>query len=175
MNSKFAYTDDSDRCYGITGMVISLGVFDCQDKILEISIDGERPSPISFTPDFLFSSNPRFSAKTAWNEALREYQLLTGMVVGNIMCRRCVKARGRLTRELVDEMRELVADEGREACGLDDDEIGMVFDKTCSYISNVLNADSRVRGLIDTFAGELSRRRTMTGEEVTAVLGQLHF
>lgn len=172
MIKNFAYTDEEDKCYGITGMVLTLNVFDSEDKIHEISLDAEDGETISFTPDFFFSSNPRFSAKIAWNEALKQYQILTGMVIGNILSRYVVKNHKSLTASVIDDIKDLVSEEGREICQLDDDEIDTVFRKTLNYLSNIYS-NRQVHLFTTHFADVIRARRSLTGNDVRDELSSL--
>ena len=165
MNNNFSYTDEDDKCYGLTGMVISLNVLEHDDMLQEITLDSENGDSITFTPDFYFYSNPRFSAKIAWNEMLKQYQTLTGLIVGNILCRYQVKRGRPITSSLRDEMRALVVEEGRDLCQLEDDEISMVFDKTLDFMENVY-CNSSVHRLACALADTIKKRRTLSGHEV---------
>lgn len=170
MNSKFVYANEEDKSYGLAGMAIALNVWDKHTMIRHISLDLD--DPIAFTPDFFFTSNPRLSAKLAWNEMLKEYQLLTGIVLGNVICRRVVLKRERVTNDFLSEVYALVEPEGKEHCQLEPDEISLIFKKTSGYISNLF-ADRRVASLARSFAGRLAEKRTLTGSEVADEIDRL--
>lgn len=165
MDNKFSYTDEDDKCYGLTGMVISLNVLEQDDMLRMISLDSDNGESISFTPDFYFYSNPRFSAKIAWNEMLKKYRMLTGLIVGNILCRYHVNRRQPVTSGLLSDIRTLVEEEGREMCQLEDDEISMVLDKTFNLMENVYS-NGAVHRLARDFADVIKKRRTLSGNEV---------
>lgn len=82
---KLKYTDDQDKCYGVTGMAVSLVVWDADDMLARIDIDSD--DNIEFVPEYYFSGNPRLSAKVAWQYILKHYQASMGMMIGNVMCR----------------------------------------------------------------------------------------
>lgn len=168
MIKNFAYTDERDKCYGITGIVVSLDVLDNEGMVQSIDIDDE--DALTFTPDFFFCSNPRYSAKLAWNETLKQYQLLVGMVMSNIMSRYCVKLHRQLTPDIIRQMHDLIADEGRDACSLDDDEIDTVFNKTFRYLNEVF-ANAKIQYIVDKFARYLQQHRQLSCEEIN---DQLH-
>lgn len=170
MNSKFIYADEEDKCYGLAGMAIALNVWDKHTMIRHVSLDLDEP--IAFTPDFFFTANPRFSAKLAWNEMLKEYQLLTGIVLGNVICRKVVRKRERLTNDFMREVYALVENEGREHCQLEPDEITIIFKKTSGYISDLFT-DARVASLARQFASDLMERRTMSGNEIADEIDRL--
>lgn len=165
MDNKFVYIDEDDKCYGLTGMVISMNVFDSSEMLREITLDSDKSESISFTPDFFFNSNPRYSARIAWNEMLKQYQLFTGLVLGNILCRYNVKRKQRLTPSLLSEIKKLVEEEGRDVCQLDEDEIEVVFTKTYNYLSDIYDS-YQIKTLSDRFVSVIKRRRTMSGNEV---------
>lgn len=169
----FAYTDISDKCYGMAGRAITLRVLDNNYMIHHITIDNnDEEEAMTFTPDFFFCANPRYSAKITWNEMLKQYQMLVGLVVGDIMCRTRVRARRPVDVGVVDDIRRLVEDEGRDACSLDDDEIDTVFNKTFRYLDRVF-CDSRVQQMADIFADTLQRRRSLAGDEIADMLNSL--
>ncbi len=172
MNTKFSYTDEDDKCYGLTGMVISLNVLEHDDMLQEVTLDSESGDSITFTPDFYFYSNPRFSAKIAWNEMLKQYQLLTGLIVGNILCRYHVEKRQPITPAVRKDIRSLVEEEGREMCQLEDDEISMVLDKTLNFMENIYTSSS-VHRLARDFVEVIKKRRTLSGHDVIEELQML--
>lgn len=170
MEAKFKYSGTTDKCYGLAGRAISLKVLDNNFRIHRVTIDNAvDEDAMTFTPDFYFYSNPRYSAKITWNEMLRQYQLLVGMVVGDIVCRSRVQSGRALDDARVHEIQALVDEEGREQCSLDDDEISAVFSKTFHYLDRVF-ADSRVSQLARTVADTLQTRRTLTGGEMADLL-----
>ncbi|MCC8113135.1 MAG: hypothetical protein LUD17_00205 [Bacteroidales bacterium] len=161
----FAYSDEEDKSFGLTGMVISLNIYDQYSMLREVSMDRPDGEGIAFTPDFYFDGNPRMSAKIAWNEMVRQYQMLTGMVLGNVMCRSMVHLRKPLAQERLDAMRRIVEEEGTQSCSLEQDEIDAIFNKTYNYLER-LYSNRQVATIADRFAAVLRRRRTMTGTDV---------
>jgi hypothetical protein len=69
-------------------------------------------------------------------------------------------------------MRDLIGEEGREACSLDEDEINQIFDKSYNYLYRLFNHRG-VQELAQSFAAKLKERRTMTAAEVIEELGAL--
>ena len=49
---KLKYTDDQDKCYGVTGMAVSLVVWDADDMLARIDIDSD--DNIEFVPEYYF-------------------------------------------------------------------------------------------------------------------------
>ncbi len=52
MESTLKYSDETDKCYGLTGMVIGLFIYDGEQYLSSITLDGGADSSIEFTPDF---------------------------------------------------------------------------------------------------------------------------
>lgn len=175
MENKFAYTDEVDKSFGLAGMAISLTVWDKHNMISGITLDAdEGESSISFGPEFFFSSNPRMSARIAWNELIKQYQMFVSMVIGNIVCRKAVNKGERLTKQLSSDIYSLVEDEGRDLCALEKDEIDMIFDKTYGYLSDFFT-DARMSAAADRFASDLRLRRSMSTYDIEEELRSLHF
>ncbi len=91
MKRHFSYTSETDRSYGIAGMALMMNIWDKEDMLRSISLDG---IDIEFAPEFFCSPNPNVSAKAVYAEMLSQYQILSGLVISNILCRyrvnRCV-------------------------------------------------------------------------------------
>ena len=51
------YRDELDKCYGVAGMALGLSVLDADDLFTAITLDGEGPGCIQFTPEFFFAGN----------------------------------------------------------------------------------------------------------------------
>ena len=175
MENKFAYTDEVDKSFGLAGMAISLTAWDQHMMISNITLDApDGESSISFGPEFFFSSNPRMSARIAWNELVKQYQMFVGMVIGNIVCRKAVNRREPLTRQLSADIYSLIEDEGRDLCALEADEIDMIFNKTYSYLTDFFS-DRRMASAADRFASDLRLRRSMSSHDIDDELRSLRF
>ncbi|MDE5594227.1 MAG: hypothetical protein K2I89_01460, partial [Muribaculaceae bacterium] len=108
MSSSLKYTDEKDKSYGLTGMAISMIVLDGEEYLSGMSIDAPVGEGVELSQDFYFIGNPRLSAKIAWNEILKHFQLSAGMVISNVMCRSYVQHRRKLSSELVALLKDLV-------------------------------------------------------------------
>ena len=60
------YRDELDKSYGVAGMALGLSVFDAADLFTSITLDGDGPGAIEFTPEFFFAGNPRLSPRGSW-------------------------------------------------------------------------------------------------------------
>ena len=112
------------------------------------------------------------SAKTAWNQLLKNYNLGMGMVMSNLLCRHLVHSRHELPTELRDFLHGLAVDEGRESCSLDDDEIERLFEKNFSYLNRVFSHRG-VQAVAHDFASALLSRRSMSRLDVLEQLAAL--
>ncbi|MBD5249752.1 MAG: hypothetical protein HDS56_01060 [Barnesiella sp.] len=159
------YTDDADRAYGAAGMAIGLVAFDGEEYITSIDIDREPDDILELRDDFYFSGNPEFSAKSAWNRMLHNYNLSLVMLISNIMCRDRVQNRLTVSSDLHKLIRSTAFDEGRDACGLDQDEFDRLFEKDFNYL-NRLFSHYGVKNVADDFARSISSRRFLSHMEI---------
>ncbi|MCM1224531.1 MAG: hypothetical protein NC548_59795 [Lachnospiraceae bacterium] len=175
IEKKFIYVDEVDKSFGLAGMAISLTAWDKHDMISSITLDAEgEDSSITFSPEFFFSQNPRMSARIAWNELVKQYQMFVGMVIGNIMCRKTAGKNDRMGEELASDIYSLVEDEGLDLCSLEKDEIEIIFNKTYNFLSDFFS-DSRMAAAADRFASDLRLRRSMSTYDIEDELRLLHF
>ena len=166
------YTDETDRCYCATGMAIGLMVFDGEDMLASITLDGDPNEMVAMSPDFYFAGNPGVSAKTAWNQILKNYNIGIAMLMSNLLCRSVVNKRQALPNELHDFLLDLAREEGHESCSLDDDEIERLFNKNYSYLNRVFNHRG-VQSVAHDFASTLGQRRTLSRLDVLELLDAL--
>ncbi|WP_300632145.1 hypothetical protein [uncultured Duncaniella sp.] len=166
------YTDDNDRCYGATGMAIGLMVFDGDDMLASITLDGDPNEMVAMSPDFYFAGNPGVSAKAAWNQMLKNYNIGIGMLMSNLLCRHLVNRREALPQDLHDFLHDFAREEGHEACSLDDDEIDRLFDKNFSYLNRVFSHRG-VQSVAHDFATTLSQRRSLSRLDTLELLDAL--
>lgn len=172
MDGKLKYRDERDKTYGIAGMAIAMIMSDGEDMLVEVSLDSPEGESMRFSPDFYFQGNPRYSAKLAWNQMLKQMSLATGMLIGNVMCRNYILDHKPLSREVVDELRSIVDSEAAELCSLESDESERLFRQNFSYFDRVFN-HRQVAMVAENFAGELRHRRHMTLHEILDQLRSL--
>lgn len=172
MEYKLKYNDERDRSYGLTGVAISLVALDAEDYLDCISMDAPVGNSIEFSHDFFFVTGPAFSAKTAWNERLKHFQVVAGMVIANLMCRNYVQHRRKLSADMLKNLRDFVHEEGESVCSLDRDETDDIFDRSVSYFDRLFSY-ARVHEIANDFAGNLVRQRTVSAQEVIERLRQL--
>lgn len=159
------YIDETDRCYGLTGMAMGIVIWDREDLLTAINLDAGPDSMMEFSPYYYFAGNPRMSARFAWNQIVDHYRLSIGLLMANVLCRSYVHDRKQIGRETLDLIRGYVAEEGRATCSLDDDEIDAIFENTLNYLHRLFS-HAGVQRVATEFATDLQRRRHMTVGEV---------
>lgn len=172
MERKLKYNDERDRSYGLTGVAISLMVLDAEDYLDNITMDAPVGSSVEFSHDFFCFNSPAFSAKSAWNERLKHFQVIAGMVIANLMCRNYVQHRRKLSSDTIKSLRNFVREEGESVCSLEKDEADEVFDRSVSYFDRLFSY-ARVHDIANEFAGNLVAQRTVSAQEVIERLRQL--
>lgn len=171
---QFSYTDETDRAYGATGMAIGLMIFDGEDMLYSIDLDraaagGEM---LELSPDFYFAGNPGASAKSAWNQMLKNYNLGISMILANILCRQLVHRHTSLSDSQVSRLRDIVRQEGLRSCSLDTDEADRLFDKSFSYLTRVFSHRG-VQAVAHDFASTLAARRRLSRLDTLELLQSL--
>lgn len=167
------YRDELDKCYGVAGMALGLSVLDADDLFTAITLDGDGPGCIQFTPEFFFAGNPRLSPRGAWQYILGHYRITVGLAVANALCRRMVLDNDKVDQQLHDHLFDIACADGRDYCQLERDEVEPIFDEAFNSMARLF-ADSRVRRAMDTFADALRQRRTLSHIDVNDILQQLN-
>lgn len=172
MKNKLSYRNEDDKCYGATGMAVGLLVFNGEDMLSAVVLDAEPGEIMDMHDTFYFTGNPGLSTKSVWHTVKSNFSLTVAMLISNVMCRRMVLDGESVAPEVRNLLRETVMEEGRESCGLDDDELTALFDKEYTYLFRVFNHRA-VQSVAHDFAGALKRRRRMSRLEVLEELRAL--
>lgn len=164
MSLTLHYANEDDRAYGLAGMAISLASLDAIDRVVEFTLDSDGPMVI-FSNDYYFTSAPAVSPKAVWENLMRNFHITASMVLSNVMARSLVRLNEEIPDDVLSEIYGRIADEGRETCGLEDDEIRTFYDKTY-YSQRRIFANPRLRPAIDELSRIISRRRRLSGMEL---------
>jgi hypothetical protein len=167
------YRDELDKSYGVAGMALGLSVFDAADLFTSITLDGDGPGAIEFTPEFFFAGNPRLSPRGSWQYMLGHFRISVGLAVANALCRRMVLDNDQVDEQLRDQLFNVAFADGQESCQLDRDEVQPIFDEVFSNMTRLF-ADARVRKAMDSFADALQQRRTLSHIDVNDIFQQLN-
>lgn len=170
MNS-LGYISEDDKCYGATGVAISIMVYDCDELLSAVSLDAAPDSMIELANEFYFTSRT-LSPADSWKQMLQRFNITTAMTLGNAMCRSMVYHHKPLEPALRTRLHDIVAEEGHDVCALEDDEIERIFDKIYNSLYRVFNHRG-VQEVADDFADTLKRVRRMTRMEVVEQLRAL--
>lgn len=171
---KLRYTDETDRCFGAAGMAVSLVIYDGDELLNSISLDHED-SPartMDMSPDFFFAGSPAISARAAWNQIVKNYNIGVAMAIANLLCRYYVNRHAGLPDDVRDALRTMAVEEGHESCQLDDDEIDTIFDKNFNYLSRVFSHRG-VQSVVHDFTSALASRRTLSRLDTLDLLSAL--
>ena len=166
------YQNEQDRCYGLTGMAVSVVVLDREEYLASIDLDADVEHMLEFTPQFFFAGNPRLSARLAWGQLLEQYRLAINILAGNVLSRCYVHRKEELSTELLKELHSILLEEGKEACSLDEDEVDTMFKREFSYMQRVFRHPG-VQQIVDNFAAHLKEHRHMSVREVIEQLAPL--
>jgi len=161
----FAYLDETDKSFGITGMILSLFAMDNQSMLRAVSMDSPDSESVEFSPEFFFTSNPRMSARTTWNELMQQFQLLTAMSIGNVVCRHTIHYRRNIPADRLEGLHRTVMEEGTDACSLEADEIDTIYNKILRYQIDFYN-NPRVASIASHLSAELRSRRHLSAGEI---------
>jgi len=74
-----------------------------------------------------------------------------------------------MDKALRKSLYEAIAEEGKNSCQLEDDEVEQIFEKSYRYLMKLLS-NYQVQDIVQDFAKELKRRRIMTQHEVAEEL-----
>lgn len=173
MDRKFAYTDDTDKSYGIAGMVLSLNITEAEDALDYITLDnGESETSFGLDSRYTLPVADGATTSRAWHSMVKRYQLLVNLVVSNILCRRYVYRRLGADNQVIGEMYELIAPEGRTFCSLEDDEIKRLYRSIVAETSRIYSSP-RVHDIARRYAEALRERRRLSHSEAFELLQSL--
>lgn len=158
------YINEDDRAYGLAGMAISLAALDAIDRIADISLDSDGPM-VSFSHEYYFTGSPSISPKSTWNNLVNNFYITSTMVVSNVLARSLVRMGEEVPEKLLETIKKEMEAEGLDSCSLEADEVDRIFNRSMSGMRRIF-ANRRLYPAIQQFATTLSRRRTLTGNEI---------
>ena len=159
------YSNEDDRAYGLAGLAISIAALDAFDRVAEVSLDGDDDTMVEFSNEYYFSGSPSISPKSTWDNLVQNFHITASMVISNVMSRSMVRMHRDVPVDVLGALHEEILREGRDSCGLEDDEIDALFNRTLSYSRRIFS-NPRLHPAIDEFARIISRRRTLSGNEI---------
>lgn len=160
-----SYSNEDDRAYGLAGMAISLAAIDAIDRVAEVNLDGVDGTMVEFANEYYFSGNPSISPKSTWDNLVQNFHITVSMVISNVMSRSLVRMHSDVPVDVLGEVHDEILREGRDSCGLEDDEVDALFNRALSYSRRIF-ANPRLHPAIDDFARTISRKRVLSGHEI---------
>lgn len=170
MNNYFKYTDETDKSYGLAGMAIALLTCDSEDMLVSVSLEPDDES-FEMAGEFFFATSPRLSAKLAWRDLLRQYQVGCNLLLGNVLCRHNATTL-KLDDNMLKAIRKFMVDEGARWCALENDEVDSLLDDRYQYYQKLFRHPSVLNASRD-FATVLRANRRMSAAEVMENLRRL--
>lgn len=170
MTESLKYKDENDKSLGIAGMAITLVFNDNEHMLASVSME-EGEEAVAMAEEFFFVGNPRMSAKIAWNEMLRQLQVAAGLMLGNVLCRSYAVG-DRPAKDILDTVHDMIVNDAREFCSLDDDEAETLYKRSADYYAGMFSHPG-VCAVARDFAGNLVKQRRMSAGEVIDHLRRL--
>lgn len=177
MNSEYKslhYADETDRCYGLAGMAISLMVWDAEEMLLEIDLDAPAEEALRLTPDFYLTLAPKTGAKAAWEAAVSHFQLISAMTVANVACRHMVRhGRSMISTALDADIRRFLTDEGAEIAQLERDEVSAIYGKILTHCARIFRHPG-VAQLANVLTDAIREHKKLPAADVLEILRPLN-
>lgn len=168
------YADETDRCYGLAGMAISLVVWDAEDMLLEIDLDAPAEEALRLTPDFYLTLAPKTGAKAAWEAAVGHFQLISALTVANVACRHIVRhGHSAISTALDADIRHFLTDEGAEIAQLESDEVSTVYGKILTHCTRIFRHPG-VAQLASTLTDAIRQHKKLPAADVLEILRPLN-
>lgn len=171
-DTPLAYRSEEDRCYGLAGMALALATLDAIDTVVRVSVDEDGPM-VLFSNEFYWGSSQAASPKAHWHSLMRNYQITSTLALFNVLSRCLVRERGADPADMLAALYPVIAQEGRDVCQLEDDEIRRFYDNSLMKAHRTFG-NPRLHPYIDRLAEVITRRRTLSGREIAEELHALH-
>lgn len=168
-SASLKYTDTTDRAYGLCGMAFALFILEAERYIDTLSMDAPPDNGLTLTSDFFSPANPNLSVKSVWRSSFRHFQLVSAMMMGNILSRSIARRQSDLSREVRTLLFNHLINEGEESCGLEPTEVEDVCSNSYEYLRQLLSYPA-VSSAIRSMTQELSRRRVLSREQIMPYL-----
>lgn len=159
------YQNEDDRAYGLAGMTISLASLDAIDRVAGVSLDSDD-TMVVFSHKYYFNCSPSVSPKTIWDNLIQNFYITSAMAVANVAARCMVRMKqSDIPSDIVRCIFDVISEEGRESCSLEDDEIEAVCNKAYMHSRRIFG-NPRIHPAVEELARTISRRRTLTSGEI---------
>lgn len=171
-NSLLRYADVDDKCFGIAGMAIGMFIFDHENYLVGVSVDKSDLDSLELAPELMFARNQSVSPKVVWNHILKRFNLATGLLLSNVICRYYIHRHQGLKAEMRSEIISRLLEEADDTCQLEKDEVESLFNKNFSYLDQAFRSPA-VANVASRIAEELRQRTTLSHSEILDFLSSL--
>lgn len=172
--SSLYYADETDRCFGLAGMAISLVVWDSEELLRGIDLTAPAEEALQLSPDFYLCQSPKTGAKAVWESAVRHFQLIAAMTVANVTCRHLVrKNRSSINGEIDSDMRRFLNTEGADLCQLEPDEVSRIYNKILVHCSRIFRHPG-VSQLAVALSDAIADKKTLGSDVILDMLQPLN-
>lgn len=172
--STLHYADETDRCYGLAGMAISLVVWDAEELLHGIDLDAPAEEALRLSPDFYLNLAPKTGAKAAWEASLRRFRLLSALTVANVACRHLVRHNHQsLSTQLDAELRRFLNAEGTDLCQLEPDEVSRVYGNALTHCIRIFRHPG-VSRLATQLSETIRNEKNLGSVEILEILRPLN-
>lgn len=166
------YKDETDRALGLAGMAVAIVVWDAEEQIAALNIDNELGKGVELTPDFHITGNPRLAATLSWRHQLKQLELSSAMLLGNVFCRSFVGGNFPLSSQMNATLRAVVHDEAVNICDLEEDEIEDLYSRVNDTCNRLFNHHT-VHQLTTKLADSICKHRRLSRAEILDLLQPL--
>lgn len=166
------YVDQSDRCYGIAGMVVGITVFDGENYIMGVDTRHRDLEAVALSPDFGVIDHPGLSVKTVWRALAGRYRLAAAMVMGNVISRSVSGKRSAVDPDTLKAMISCLGEEASNLLDLSEEENRELCIQTFNHLRQTFSHPV-VKQVIDLMASRLEEREAMERDELIEMLSPL--
>ena len=165
-------TDTTDRAFGLGGMAVAMVVWESERFMQSLDIDAPADLGLALYPEFFMIRSPKASPREAWNDAVEKFQLGTGLLISNLLCRALVRQNTEITPQMRQSLVRSLEDEGRQSADLTPAEVEALFSKAYSYFHKIFSHPA-VADLTRTLCSTLESERHLGHERVMEILAPL--
>lgn len=169
----FKYKDEQDKCYGLTGVAMSIVIWDMENIVSDIYLDSDEGNPIKYTPQLKLDGNAGISPQNAWNRSVEEFRMAMGMILSNVLCRAYVLQHKFINHKTKQHIFDYFIEEGKCQCDLERDEVEQLLTKNFDYLNRIFS-HPQIQDIAHYFAQLLTDRRHLTQSEIIAALQPLN-
>lgn len=173
MTLDFKYKDEQDKCYGLTGIAMSIVIWDVENIVSDIYLGSDEVCSIKYTPQLKLDGNAGISLQNAWNKDVEDFRIAMGMILSNVLCRTYVLQHKFINHKTKQHIFDYFIEEGKRQCDLERDEVEELLSKNFEYLNRIFS-HPQIQDIAHDFARLLTQRRHLTQSEIVAALQPLN-